>query len=163
MTYRSFSLIPTCSNYLPDHVTQIDRLFSRLIGEKSLSDNPSYNLCQKDKNHYEITFSVPGYSQDELDISVHNHQFTVNGKPGVEKNEKIDEKENIKWLHQGISKSGFSVSFNLEHRIVIQQANLDKGLLTLQFTYEIPEQEKPKKIAIGVQNKSEQILEHQGV
>ncbi|HGJ5854676.1 Hsp20 family protein [Arsenophonus nasoniae] len=159
-SYRSLSLIPTFSNYLPDRITQMDRLFSRLTGEKPLGDNPAYNLRQKDKNHYELTFSVPGYSQDELEISVHNHQITISGKASDEKNESEDEKEGVKWLHQGISKNGFSVNFSLEHRITIQQATLDKGLLTLQFIYEIPEQEKPQKIPIGVQNESGCVIEH---
>ncbi|MGP1927848.1 MAG: hypothetical protein ACTS8R_04145 [Arsenophonus sp. NC-QC1-MAG3] len=63
-------------------------------------------------------------------------------------------------MHQGIIKSKFSLSFNLEHRITIQKANIDKGLLTLQFTYDIPEQEYPQKIAISVQNQSGHVLEH---
>ncbi|MGP1925057.1 MAG: hypothetical protein ACTS73_09645 [Arsenophonus sp. NEOnobi-MAG3] len=50
-----------------------------------------------------------------------------------------EEKDGIKWLHQGIRKSEFSLSFSLDHRITIQQANLHKGLLTLQFTYDFPE------------------------
>lgn len=161
MAYRSFSLIPILSNHLlSDRFTQIDNLFSRLPGETPVADTPVYNLLQKDKEHYEMTVSVPGYTQDELDISVLNNQLTLSGKPKVEETGVHEEKEGIKWLHQGIRKSAFSLSFSLEHRITIQQANLDKGLLTLQFTYDIPEQEKPQKIAIGVQNQSGRVLEH---
>lgn len=161
MSYRSFSLIPALSNHLlSDRFNQIDNLFSRLTGESPVADTPAYNLLQKDKEHYEMTVSVPGYTQDELDISVLNNQLTLSGKPKVEETEVNEEKEGIKWLHQGIRKSAFSLSFRLEHRITIQQANLDKGLLTLQFTYDIPEQEKPQKIAIGVQNDAGRVLEH---
>ncbi len=46
-------------------------------------------------------------------------------------------------------KNKFSLNFNLEHLITIQQANPDKGLLTLQFTFDFLEQEKPQKIDIG--------------
>ncbi|HGJ5878603.1 MAG TPA: Hsp20 family protein [Arsenophonus nasoniae] len=93
-------------------------------------------------------------------VSVLNNQLTVRGKPNVEKTDEVEEKEGIKWLHQGIRKSEFSLSFTLEHRVVIQQANLANGLLKLHFTYDIPEQEKPQKIAIGVQNESVRVLEH---
>ncbi|AWK15114.1 Hsp20 family protein [Candidatus Fukatsuia symbiotica] len=151
MAYRSFSLIPALSNHLlSDRFTQMDNLFSRLTGERPIADTPAYNLLKKDKAHYEMTVSVPCYTQDELDISVLNNQLTISGKPKVEETDANEEKDGIKWLHQGIRKSEFSLSFSLEHRITIQQASLDKGLLTLQFTYDIPEQEKPQKIAIGM-------------
>ncbi|MGP1933664.1 MAG: Hsp20 family protein, partial [Arsenophonus sp. NC-XBC3-MAG3] len=76
MAYRSFSLIPAFSNHLlSDRFTQIDNLFSRLTGQNPLTDIPSYNLLQKDKEHYEMTVSIPGYTQDELDISVLNNHL----------------------------------------------------------------------------------------
>ncbi|HGJ5862603.1 Hsp20 family protein [Arsenophonus nasoniae] len=160
MAYRSFSLIPAFSNHLlSDRFNQIDNLFSRLTGESPVADTPAYNLLQKGELH-ELTVSVPCYAQDELDVSVLNNQLTVRGKPNVEKTDEVEEKEGIKWLHQGIRKSEFSLSFTLEHRVVIQQANLANGLLKLHFTYDIPEQEKPQKIAIGVQNESVRVLEH---
>ncbi|WP_442890807.1 hypothetical protein [Arsenophonus sp. PmNCSU2021_1] len=50
MVYRSFSLIPMLSdNLLSDRFTQMDKLFSRITGEKPLSEMPTYNLYQKDK------------------------------------------------------------------------------------------------------------------
>ncbi|WP_367680178.1 Hsp20 family protein [Candidatus Fukatsuia anoeciicola] len=161
MAYRSVSLIPTLSNHLlSDRFAQMDNLFSRLTGEKPVTDTPAYNLLQKDKEHYEMTINVPGYTQDELDISVLNNQFTLSGKPKNEETVLSKEKDNIKWLHKGIKKNAFSFSLSLEHRIIIQQANLDRGLLTLQFTYDIPEQEKPQKITISVHNESTPTLEH---
>ncbi|MGP1928696.1 MAG: Hsp20 family protein [Arsenophonus sp. NC-WZS1-MAG3] len=161
MAYRSFSLIPAFTNHLlSDRFTQIDNLFSRLTGENPLADTPAYNLLQKDKEHYEMTVSIPGYTQDELDISVLNNHLTLSGKPKIKETNTVEKKDGRKWLHQGIRRSEFSLSFSLEHRITIQKANLDKGLLTLQFTYDIPEQEKPQKIAISVQNQSGRALEH---
>lgn len=161
MAYHSFSLIPMIgNNTLADRFTNMDRLFSRLTGEKPLSDTPAYNLVQKDKDHYELTVSVPGYSENELDISMLNNQLSISGKREDEQNETADEEDTIRWLHQGIIKNAFSLSFNLEHRIKIQSANLDKGLLTLKFIYDIPEQEKPQKITLSQKNKDDKIIEH---
>ncbi|BGI51793.1 MAG: Hsp20 family protein [Candidatus Hamiltonella defensa (Ceratovacuna japonica)] len=161
MANRSFSLIPAFSHHpLSDRLSQIDNLFSRLTGEKPLADSPAYNLLQKDKAHYELTVSVPGYVRDELDISVLNNQLTITGKPHVEKTDSVEERDSMKWVHQGMTRSEFSLSFSLEHRINIQKAYLDKGLLTLEFTCDIPEQEKPQKISIGVKNESGRVLEH---
>ncbi|ABF14014.1 Hsp20 family protein [Candidatus Palibaumannia cicadellinicola] len=158
MAYRSLSLIPALSNnLLSDRFTQMDNLFSRLTGEKPLVDTPAYNLIQKDKEHYELTISVPGYTQEELDISVLNNQLTISGKQEQQSSDE-HEKTEIKWLHHGITKQSFALSFNLEHRINIQKANLDNGLLILQFNYYIPEEEKPKKIAIKVQKESATLI-----
>lgn len=151
MAYRSFSLIPALSNrLLSDRFSQMDSLFSRLTGEKPISETASYNLLQN-KNRYELTVSVPGYSQDELDVSVLNNQLTISGK---QKEQESELNNDIKWLHKGIVKNSFSLSFNLEHRINIQKANLEKGLLTVHFSYEIPEEEKPRKISIDVKNET---------
>lgn len=162
MTYRSFSFIPTFSNnLLSDRFTQMDKLFSRLTGEKPMMDTPSYNLLQKDKDHYEMNVSVPGYDLNELDISVLNNQLTISGIPKIEESDSSEDKNEIKWLHQGFRKSEFSLSFNLEHRITIQEALLNKGLLILRFVYDIPEREKPKKIVIAAQNESmRQVIEN---
>ncbi|AFP84959.1 Hsp20 family protein [secondary endosymbiont of Ctenarytaina eucalypti] len=161
MAYRSFSLIPTLSNHLlSDRFTQIDNLFSRLTGASPVTDTPAYNLLKKNKEHYEITVSVPGYTQDELNISLLNKQLTISGKPKVEETAVSKEQDGIKWVHQGIRKHDFSLGFNLEHRISIHKASIDKGLLTVQFTYDIPEQEKPKKIAIGAEPELARVIEH---
>lgn len=149
MTYRSFSFIPTLSSrLLSDRFTQMDNLFSRLTGEKPVTETANYNLLQIDKKNYELTISVPGYNKEELDINVLNNQLTITGKQ-----EEIDsEPGEKKWLHKGIIKRGFSLSFNLEHKININQAYLDKGLLKLTFSYKIPEEEKPQKIEINIKN-----------
>ncbi|WP_199732484.1 Hsp20 family protein [Candidatus Pantoea edessiphila] len=167
MAYRSFSLVPGFNDSLfSDRFTQMDNLFSRLTGEKPIMDTPSYNLLQKDKENYELTISVPGYSQSELDVSVLNNQLTIIGKPSsasvscedVDSSKKKD--ISVKWLHQGIKKVGFSLSFNLEHRININHSSLCSGLLVLRFIYDIPEREKPQKISIGVRNDSSRVIEH---
>ncbi|UAJ65579.1 Hsp20 family protein [Candidatus Schneideria nysicola] len=168
MTYRSFSLIPSfTNNLLSERFSQMDNLFSRLTGEKPLSDIPSYNLLQKDRDNYELTVSVPGYSKEELDISVLENQLSIVGKPTLNnQNEEMlsstskEEKKVEKWLNKGFSKVPFSLNFNLDHRINIKYADLDKGLLSLKFCYEIPEGEKPKKVVIGVNKESSNVIEH---
>ncbi|VFP83493.1 Hsp20 family protein [Candidatus Erwinia haradaeae] len=161
MAYRSFSIIPAWSNHLiADRFAQIDNLFSRMTGEAPVSDAPMYNLFQKDREHYEMTVSVPGYTEDELDISVLNNQLTIRGNLKTEKTAHAAEKDAVTWLHQGFKKREFSLSFNLENRISIQHAMLANGLLKLEFTYDIPEKEKPQKVSISSDTKAQNILEH---
>ena len=82
MAYRACSVIRSFdNNWLSDRFMQMDNLFSRLTGEKPLTDSPVYNLLQKNKEYYEMILSIPGYKQDELDISIINNQLNTTGKP----------------------------------------------------------------------------------
>ncbi len=158
MAYRSFSIPALNENLLSDRFSQIDKLFSRLTGEKPIEDTPSYNLLQKDKEHYELTISVPGYNSEDLEVFVLNNKLTINGKNQLEKlNNKNSE---LKWIHKGIEKKSFSLSFDLDHRINIKSANLTNGLLILQIMYNIPEEEKPKKISINITNPNSKNISH---
>lgn len=153
MNYRSFSLIPSLNNkLLSDRFMQIDTLFSKLTGEKPIFEVAHYDLLEKSKNNYELTISVPGYTKEELNISVLDNKLTINGKNNNDKN--IDDKK--EWLHKGIIKNDFSLSFNLEHKINVNKAYLDKGLLILFFSYILPEEKEPEKIVIN-SDKSENI------
>lgn len=160
MAYRSFSLFPMLNdNLLSDRFTQIDKLFSRITGEKPLSDIPAYNLYQKDKDNLELVIAVPGYKQDELEISILHNKLTIRGKSETDEEKDRKNSRIEKWFNKDIEKKGFSMSFDLNHRIKIQHANLTDGLLTLTFNYEIPEEEKAQKIEIGHKSPTE-IIEH---
>ncbi|CAL4044159.1 Hsp20 family protein [Buchnera aphidicola] len=146
MSYHSFSLIPAAYDEIfSDRFKQIDNMFSRLTGEKPISDVPDYDLIQKNETNYQLKINTAGYEEKNLDILVHNNKLTITGKY----QKSIDDKEiSYKWLHKGIKKNNFSLSFNLDNRVRVKKAEIVLGLLTLDFEYEIPEQEKPKKINI---------------
>jgi molecular chaperone IbpA len=146
MSYHSFSLVPGLyEDMFSNRFKQIDNMFSRLTGEKPISDIPNYDLIQKNETNYQLTIDTAGYKEEDLDILVHNNKLTITGKYQKKIN---DGKENYKWLHKGIKRNNFSLSFNLDNRIKVKTAKMILGLLTLDFEYEILEQEKPKKIKI---------------
>lgn len=154
MAYRSFSINPSFSgNIFSDRFNRIDNLFSRLTGDTPLSYAPVYNLFQKNNGLYELIISVPGYSENELDIQVQNNQLTIKGNHTCP----LEKAEDIKWLHKGISNNEFSLSFNLDNRIKVKNASLADGLLKLKFEYEIPEEEKSKKITISSEENKHKI------
>ncbi|MBO8125362.1 Hsp20 family protein, partial [Klebsiella pneumoniae] len=87
--------------------------------------------------------SVPGYREDDLEVSLKGGKLSIQGKQPAEV---VNESE--KWVHQGILKSQFSLEFNLGKNVKIRNAELSCGLLTLDIEYKIPEEEKPQLIAI---------------
>ncbi len=148
---RPFSLFPVISdNLLSNRFDQIDRLFSQLTGSKPISSPvQTYNLKQVDDSHYELTVSVPGYQESDLNVSLKGGRLVVEGK----KEEKIQEK-NEKWIHQGISQGQFSLQFDLGKNVKIEKADLSSGLLSIGIEYELPEEEKPRVIAIENKDKN---------
>ncbi|WP_343192406.1 Hsp20 family protein (plasmid) [Buchnera aphidicola (Formosaphis micheliae)] len=150
MSYHSFSLVPGLyDDIFSDRFKQIDNMFSRLTGEKPISDIPNYDLIQNNESNYQLIINVAGYEEKDLDILVHNNKLTVTGK---NENKIHNETEHYKYLHKGLNRNNFSLSFNLHNKIKVKNAQITLGLLKIIFEYEIPDIEKPKKIVIQHDN-----------
>jgi molecular chaperone IbpA len=155
MAFKSLSLFPDVTDSLfSDRFNRIDRLFSQLTGDVPLTTAPACDIKRQDESHYSITLSVPGWKEDELDISATGGQLTVSGKRAEQQNQQ-DEKGG--WLHRGISRHNFSVSYSLPQHVKVERARLEHGLLEISLYQEIPESEKPRKIAIESQQR---VIEH---
>ncbi|NDL63804.1 Hsp20 family protein [Acerihabitans arboris] len=158
MALKTLSVIPSFTDsFFGDRFDRIDRLFSQLTGDMPLSATPSYDIRRYGDNRYDLTLSVPGWSQDELDISAQGGQLIISGKRNEEKN--AQEQEG--WLYRGISRTDFSLSYRLPEHVKVEGAELDKGLLTVSLLQDIPETEKPKKITIRYRDaNAPKALEH---
>ncbi|WJV55396.1 Hsp20 family protein [Pectobacteriaceae bacterium CE90] len=151
MAFKSVSLFPAFADSLfSDRFDRIDRLFSQLTGDTPLSVTPSYDIRRLDDTHYDITLSVPGWRDEDLEVSINNGQLLISGKH----KEETSTKEKDGWLHCGISRSDFSVRYSLPDHVKVEGAHLDSGLLTVNLLQEIKEDEKPKKIAIEKHHES---------
>lgn len=124
-----------------------DRLGSLLDNalrvDRSVTGYPPYDIQIRDENQYVITLAVAGFEQSELDIQVEKGVLTIRGK-------KVDAKEAPSYLYQGIAHRAFERKFNLADYVRVEDADLTNGLLTITLKKEIPEEMKPKNIAINV-------------
>lgn len=126
-------------------------LDTALRGEQASAGYPPYDIEVTGENRYGITLAVAGFERDELDIQVEKGVLTVRGKKAAE------DKEEHKYLYQGIATRAFERKFNLADYIEVTDAKLTNGLLTISLVKEIPEAMKPRTIAI---NQSGNVLEH---
>nr|WP_167519413.1 Hsp20 family protein [Intestinirhabdus alba] len=140
MTIRTFPLLS--DSLLSDRFDRIDRLFSQLTGSAPLPATPPYNIRRLEENRYELTLSVPGWQESELQIETVGGRLTIIGKREEESND-------TGWIHRGISRSDFRVSYSLPERVSVTGAALCNGLLTVALFHEVPEEEKPRRIAIN--------------
>ncbi|MGF1739250.1 small heat shock chaperone IbpA [Photobacterium satsumensis] len=122
-----------------------DRLFNQM--EKSASNAnagyPPYNIEQQDENHYRITMAVAGFADEHLDITQQQNKLIVRGT-----RETSGETER-QYLYQGIAERDFERKFQLADYVKVVGAEMENGLLHIDLEREIPEEQKPRKIAIN--------------
>ncbi|ELR64178.1 16 kDa heat shock protein A [Photobacterium marinum] len=123
-----------------------DRLFNQM--EKSVTNAnagyPPYNIEQQDEHHYRITMAVAGFAEEQLDITQQQNKLIVRGT-------RENTKEEAQYLYQGIAERDFERKFQLADYVKVVGAEMENGLLHIDLEREIPEEQKPRKIAINGQ------------
>jgi len=103
---------------------------------------PPYNIEKTGEDAYRLTMAVAGFSQDEIEIVVHEDTLTVTGKAR-------QEDENGRYLHRGIARRAFERRFSLADHLKVTGASMDSGLLHVDLVREVPEAKKPRTIQIA--------------
>jgi molecular chaperone IbpA len=115
---------------------------SALRHDASENAYPPYNIEQTGDDGYVITMAVAGFGEGDLDVTVTDNTLVVSGK--IERDE-----EQVNYLHRGIAGRAFERRFELADHIKVAGADLVNGLLRIDLVREVPEEKKPKKIAIN--------------
>jgi molecular chaperone IbpA len=72
----------------------------------------------------------------------------IEGKHSRENMDSAYEESTPKYLHKGISERSFRREFQLADHVEISNAHLELGILSIHLKREVPEEAKPKTIAI---------------
>jgi molecular chaperone IbpA len=123
-----------------------DRLLDQLetLAELEAGDNyPPYNIEKLGEDRYRVALAVAGFTDNELSITVEANQLTVSGKKAD-----LDEKT---ILYRGIAHRPFIRRFSLADYMVVKEAKLSNGLLTIELERQLPEAMKPRRITINEQ------------
>ena len=108
---------------------QFERTIDR-ISKLSSDTYPPYNIEQISQNSLRITVAVAGFKKNELDVSLEGNQLQIRG------NKKEDERERI-FIHRGIATRQFQRNFVLADGIEVKEASMDEGLLFVDLTQPI--------------------------
>ncbi|HEY0102682.1 MAG TPA: Hsp20 family protein [Brevundimonas sp.] len=125
-----------------------DRLASLLESAARTSQEngwPPYNIETTGENAYRIEIAVAGFSPDELNIEVKENLLTVTGR----KTANDDGGTDRTFLHRGLAERDFERRFQLADYVVVKNADLVNGLLSIDLVRELPEALKPRRIEIG--------------
>jgi molecular chaperone IbpA len=126
-------------------VVGFDRLAALLdqaATQDSASGYPPYNIERTDENAYRIEIAVAGFRPDELTIEVKENLLTVTGRKAANDDAR-------KFLHRGLAERNFERRFQLADYVIVTDAALDNGLLSVSLKRELPEALKPRTIAIS--------------
>lgn len=144
LTLKAFD-IPTIHRYS----VGLDEMFDTLVRSAtsaSTSNYPPYNIIRYDENRYAVEIALAGFKDDEIDITVHEGYLTVEGQ---QKTKVADAENPAVYLHHGISKRDFRKTWPLGNHVEVTSANFADGILTVNLERIVPEELKPKKIAIS--------------
>lgn len=129
-----------------------------LIGFDSLFDNlesrfanqitqnyPPHNIVKYDEDTYEIQMAVTGFDPLEITVEVDQNQLTVRG-------EHVDADVDTKqYLHRGLAARNFTRVFPLAEHIQVGEGCIKNGVLTVALKRVVPEELKPRQLAIRVE------------
>ena len=85
--------------------------------------------------------ALAGFNKDKIELELANGELTVKSK-------KDHAEKDINVIHQGISLRSFVRKFTLSDEIVVKNAEMKDGMLTIKLEKIIPESKKPKLISI---------------
>jgi molecular chaperone IbpA len=124
-------------------VVGFDRLASLLDAASidSAQGYPPYNIERTGENDYLIEIAVAGFKPEELTIEVKENLLTVQGQ-------KTAGEDNRRFLYRGLAERNFARRFQLADYVVVRDAELVDGLLSISLRRELPEQLKPRQIEI---------------
>jgi molecular chaperone IbpA len=94
-----------------------------------------------------ISLAVAGFGHDNLSVTKDKNFLIIEGMHSVAKLADEDD-ANYTYLHKGISERSFRREFQLADHVEISNAHLELGILSIHLRREVPEEAKPKAIAI---------------
>jgi molecular chaperone IbpA len=140
LTLRSLD-IPSIHKFAVGFDSMFDELL-RHTNNTNATNYPPYNVVKHSEDRFSIELAVAGFKEGDIDITVEKNQLSVKGEKAVE----LD--QNIEYLHRGISARNFLRTWTLADHVEVVGATVEDGILTVSLERQIPEEQKPKKVAI---------------
>ena len=142
VTSKALSLFDNF-NQLTPYAVGYDKMFdnlSRYVDNSVTSTGfPPYNIRKEGDYHYVIEMALAGFSKEDIEVEV------ADGTLSVRSDKKDYAADN---LYRGISFRKFNRKFTLSDDIVVNDAALDNGMLTINLERIVPEEKKPRLIEV---------------
>ena len=146
VTSNTLSLFNENFNKLTPYAVGFDRMFdnlNRYVDNNQQSQGfPPYNIRKEGDYNYAIEMALAGFGKKDIEIEVKDSTLAVRST----KENETDTDDNQ--LYRGISYRKFDRKFTLSEDIVVQEASLENGMLTILLERIVPEEKKPRLIEV---------------
>ena len=122
-------------------VDRLAKLLEAAASAEAAGGYPPYNIETVGENAYRVEVAVAGFKSDELSVDVKENVLTVTGR-------KTANDEAKRYLHRGLAERNFERRFQLADYVVVNDAQLADGLLSISLRRELPESLKPRRVEI---------------
>ncbi len=117
---------------------RFNRQFTREVLPYAEVNYPRYNIV-KNEDNYKIEIGLPGWTKNDLEVSLRESILTIEGKK---------QDTSAEYIHRGVSGKAFKRTFTLQEDLVVQDVNFKNGMLTVDIEAVIPDEKKPKTFRI---------------
>lgn len=121
-------------------IGSLSQEFDKAFAGTHTSSYPPYNVVRINDDKVVMEFAVAGFKKDEISISTEKNVLSIKAEK-----EDTDEKE---YLYKGIAARKFTRSFALPEYYEVESAGFEDGILYIDLIKNVPEEKKPKQIAI---------------
>jgi molecular chaperone IbpA len=131
------------TNALNRALIGFDRIFNDFENRthQSTTNYPPYNVIKHNDDSFEIEVAVAGFNREDITIEVDQGQLRIRGQ-------RTEQESEHQYLHRGLAARDFERTFTLAEHIIVGDAELTNGILSVKLTREVPEALKPRVIAI---------------
>lgn len=126
---------------------EMERLSNVQLASRQVS-YPPYDLVKLDDDNFKLSLAVAGFSKDDISVTVDNSTLIIKGDNSLE-----NEEEKSEVLHKGIAARKFTRTFALGEFMEVTGAEMKDGMLHIDVERIVPEEKKPKEIAVKVAKK----------
>ena len=131
-------------NQLTPYAVGFDRVFDTLNRYVDNNVNstgfPPYNIRKEGEYSYVIEMALAGFGKEDIQVEVAESTLSIRS---VKENPEDDSTQ-----YRGISYRRFERKFTLAEDIVVNSANLENGMLYVDLERVVPEEKKPRLIAV---------------
>ena len=142
----SNALAPLWDNFnkLTPYAVGYDRIFdhlSRYVDNNTTSTGfPPYNIRKEGDYNYVIEMALAGFGKKDIEVEVSDGTLSVRSvKENTEDNDTV---------YRGISYRKFDRKFTIADDVVVNGAKLENGMLLIDLERVVPEEKKPRLIAV---------------
>ena len=114
--------------------------------QNSTSNYPPHNIVFITDEKFNLELAVAGFKKSEIHMQEHHGLLTISAEKKTESDATTEGTPT--YQYRGIAGRSFTKSFRIAEYFEVNNATLEDGILTITFVKNVPEEAKPKLIAI---------------